>query len=259
MTITEDATILILRRLSEYLSNYKVVSDDELLIKIDDAISSLTDDERSDLRESLGDDSKLVIFRSIVSGEKISMLSPDLSEKYNLFGHRFHYPYGYKLREEDLKSGLIRRAKLCGIMDDMEETVRNFMKDCGYETSLIRENDTKEMFADKDGESLHIYILASIMVVPDFMSGMNISKPTVIIVPVEHSPSPFMDFIREHQYIEDEANLMIWVANYMDETIDPLVGIPSDKEIRRNFRDPEKAMRAKIMWKRGSVKFEPDF
>ena len=247
--------------LSSYLTEHKAISGEELLWKIGQEVDRLNDDEKKKLEELLGGDLEQTIFDGITGEIKISVFSPDMHVKMNYLGEEFYCPPTHKYMPDELEKAFKRLVNL-RFQNNLlliEDTLRDFMGKAGYEISNLQSQLTgscKSINALKDGHVLQIYIFPSIVVVPESLESLKeISVEHVLVVPTEKTPAPFINFVRDNRdAIIGNTNIMIWVINIDRKIVSPVVGKPSDKEIWKNFTEPEKSLQATQNWIQGAIR-----
>ncbi len=261
-----DALLKVLNELSAYLSEYKVISEGELILKINDCVKSLSDVEREGLERRLSGNLEDLIFKSITTREeKISVFSPDMHTKVNYQGEVFYCLPTHRYMSEELEEAFLRWARIRSPLSALRSVVKIFMERCGYQIkNEKRENNHLEMIALKDKNKhkrIHIFIFPSIKSVPYFIeenqvlsaaSEAEAGERKVIVVPTEKTPAPFISFFRE----KNVGEAMIWVADVEKSTIDPFIGISEDEEIENNFANPKQARRAVSVWMKKMHFFE---
>ncbi|MFZ2071618.1 MAG: hypothetical protein WAV32_08525 [Halobacteriota archaeon] len=260
-----ETLLRVFNELSGDVSRYKVMSEGELALKIRASVSSLSEAERAEL----GGNQEDMIFRSITTREdKISVFSPDMHTKVNYQGEIFYCLPTHRYLSDELEDAFLRWAVIRTPLSVLKRVVVQFMELSGYrlltqEHTLSfkarkRECECLELIAEKaNNKRLHICLLASIKFVPYFISEtvsetISGTSESVIIVPTEKTPAPFISFFRE----QDIGDRMIWVADIAKRTIDPFMGLATDGDIERNFANPGKARSAVSMWMKKVPFFE---
>ncbi|UYZ39700.1 MAG: hypothetical protein N2V74_05730 [Candidatus Methanospirare jalkutatii] len=271
--------------LSAFLNERKVVSEGELRLKIRECLSALSDAEMRELEKNLGisrenegargkaeeraeeraeegteareeavKSVEEIIFRSITTREKISVFSPDCHTKINYQGEIFYCLPTHKFFAEELEQAFLRWSKIRSAASLLSGVVEDFLRRCGYSTrSLQKDEECEVLEAEKvHGErKLRILILPSIKFVPRFLrkNFSDESENTVIAVPTERTPAPFISFFREHAE-EFPSEWRIWVVDTERKAVNPFLGREEDEEIERNFENPMQARKALSVWMR---------
>ncbi len=273
--------------LSAFLNERKVVSEGELRLKIRECLSALSDAEMRELEKNLGigrenegargkaeeraeeraeegteareeavKSVEEIIFRSITTREKISVFSPDCHTKINYQGEIFYCLPTHKFFAEELEQAFLRWSKIRSAASMLSGVVEDFLRRCGYSTrSLQKEEECEVLEAEKvHGDrkrKLRILILPSIKFVPRFLrkNFSDESENTVIAVPTERTPAPFISFFREHAE-EFPSEWRIWVVDTERKAVNPFLGREEDEEIERNFENPMQARKALSVWMR---------
>ena len=269
--------------LSAFLNERKVVSEGELRLKIRECLSALSDaemreleknlgigrekegtrgkaeeraEERAEAREEAVKSVEEIIFRSITTREKISVFSPDCHTKINYQGEIFYCLPTHKFFAEELEQAFLRWSKIRSAAGLLSGVVEDFLRRCGYSTrSLQKDEECEVLEAEKvHGDrrrKLRILILPSIKFVPRFLrkNFSDESENTVIAVPTERTPAPFISFFREHAE-EFPSEWRIWVVDTERKAVNPFLGREEDEEIERNFENPMQARKALSVWMR---------
>ena len=251
----------VLGNISSYLIKYKAVSAEELMWKIDQEVDSLTEDDKKGLEKLLEGDVKRMIFEGITGKIRLSVFSPDMHVQLNYLGEVFYTPPTHKYRPDELEKGFKRLANLRFPMVSriVEEAVKDLMYRSGYEVSYVQPEIpgvSKTIKAVKDNNELRLFIFPSIVFVPEILEALKgLSVEHIVIVPSEKSPAPFVNFIRENiDKVKENVKMMIWVVNSLESTVSPFMGTPKDKEIWKNFKDPERSLKASQNWIKGAVR-----
>ena len=263
----QEPLLRIFKRLSVYIQEYKVLSEGELKLKIQEGVHALSTAERARLERDLGGATEAQIFTSITSAEKISVFSPDLRTKINYQGEVFYClpVHGYLAAE--LESAFLRWAKLRSPLSTLRGVLQEFLERCGYfirsesagaETGYLALNAEKEEGARE--YRLHLFIFSSIKFVPSFLDTYpdtpggktEDEAELVLVVPTERTPAPFISFIRE----QDVGTAQIWILGVENRTVNPFIGMPTDPELEKNFANPEQARKAVSTWMRKMLVLE---
>ncbi|MHC1610927.1 MAG: DUF6834 family protein [Candidatus Methanospirareceae archaeon] len=256
----QEALLEVFERLAAYCREYKVLSEGELGVKIRECLHALSTAEREELEEELKGDLEAQIFKSITtSTDKISIFSPDLHTRINYQGEVFYCLPTHGYLAEELEEAFLRWAKIRTPSGMVKDVVTDFMERCSYslrDEPAYSETDYLVASGVKEDETqqyrLRLFIFPSIKFVPRFMdTHPDISRggeeeETVLVVPTEKTPSPFISFIREHEV----GGVMIWVVDVKRRAVNPFIGTPKDIEIEKNFASPEQARKAVNVWMR---------
>jgi hypothetical protein len=256
----KDKLVEIFEALSAYCQEYKVVSEGELLVKIRACVQSLSDTEREELEQRLKGNVETVIFKSITSEEKISVFSPDMRTRINYQGELFYCLPTHRYMSEELEETFLRWAKMRSPLRALKNVITEFMEQCHYQVRDdvgTSDSDHLELSALKKGTEnqrrIHLFIFPSIKFVSHFrekndavFEPFEAGEETVIVVPTEKTPAPFISFLRDQEI--DDA--LIWVVDLEKRTINPFIGKPQEIELEKNFENPEQARRAVSVWMR---------
>lgn len=241
--------------LTTYFMEKKVVSEGELLLKIHTCVQSLSASEREELARRLRGDVERVIFKSITSGEKISVFSPDMHTRINYQGELFYTLPTHRYMTAELEEAFLRWARIRSPLHALKEVVTGFLEACQYQVNEGKSNtDHLELHALKEGtQTLHLLLFPSIKFVAPFremhagiFTTSEAGKEVVIIVPTEKTPAPFISFLRDQEI----GGIHLWVADLEKRTINPLIGEPVELEIEKKFENPLEARRAVSVWMR---------
>jgi hypothetical protein len=257
----KEPLLRIFERLGTYSQEHKVLSEGELRLKIRECLDSLSATERAELERTLNGNVEEQIFTSITtSTEKISVFSPDLHTKTNYQGEVFYCLPTHGYLADELEQAFLRWATLRSPLGTVKDVLTEFMGRCSYsirDEPADAETDSLAVSAVKEDETrqhrLRLFIFSSIKFVPRFMDehpDLLEKKGTVgevvLVVPTEKTPAPFISFIREHEV----GTAQIWVVDLTKQTVDPLIGTPSDPDVEQEFANPEQARRAVSVWMR---------
>ncbi|MHC1579416.1 MAG: DUF6834 family protein [Candidatus Alkanophagales archaeon] len=244
----------ILNNLSAYISEHKVLSEEELWYVINREVEKLGDDVRAELEAALEGSLPELIFKSITTHEKLSVFSPDLHVKINYQGEIFYCPPSHRFMHEEIEKAFLRLAFLRTPLDKMSEVMKSFLERAGYTVYEIERKDKHvEMSAGKRYTHLKLFLLPTVCYIPTFLSelrargGLEEGKRTVFVVPTEKTPLPFIRFFREFPLDED---ILVWVANVEKGAVNPFIGNLEDDDIERCFEDPDRARCAVSTWMR---------
>ena len=167
-----------LTRLSDYISEHKVASSDELRFKIGEEVEGLGEEERRRLEEQLGGDLAEEVFNSITEGTRISIFSPDLHVKLNYLGELFHCPPSHRYMAEELHKAFLRLVELRSpqVLAAAREILSEFVKKAGYEATWAESNlpgVQQEVHITRGEYSLRLYLLPSVVLLPDCLGELE--------------------------------------------------------------------------------------
>ncbi|MDF2955442.1 MAG: hypothetical protein OD815_001058 [Candidatus Alkanophagales archaeon MCA70_species_2] len=245
----------ILNNLSAYISEHKVLSEEELWFVINKEVEKLSGDTRVELETALeGGSLPELIFQSITTHEKLSVFSPDLHVKLNYQGEIFYCPPSHRFMHEEIEKAFLRLAFLRAPLDEMCEVLSDFLERAGYNVSEIERKDTHvEMSAEKRYTYLKLFLLPTVNYIPTFLGELKEQerleegKRTVLVVPTERTPLPFIRFFREFPLDED---ILVWVTDVQRGAVNPFIGNPEDEDIESCFENPDRARHAVGIWMR---------
>lgn len=237
----ENVLPQIFSNLTPYISEYKVLSEGEIRQAIWSEIGKLDSNDKIKLEEQIGAEPAEAIFQSIVSSP-ISIFSPSLVRR-DYLGETFYAPHVHRsfMKEMEQAFGRLTRARAPMILPRLEAVISHFLKKSGYTsfTTVNRDEpiDAEELTAKKDNISLRLLLLPTIAFAhqcPDW--------PQVIVVPTENTPVLFIRFYREN--LLERTDVQVWVVDPEKDTVSPFFGNCTDKEIVKNFDNPDLKKRA---------------
>jgi hypothetical protein len=76
----------------------------------------------------------------------------------------------------------------------------------------------------------------------------KLPEGTVLVVPTEDTPAPFISIYRNQRTKIAEKRFSVIVVNVEDLKISPFLGYPSDKDIVSQFNEPDLAVRIGAIW-----------
>lgn len=237
----ENVLPQIFSNLTSYLSEYKVVSEGELRQAIGSEIEKLDNESKTQLEEQLRGEPAEIIFESIVSNP-VSIFSPSLVRR-DYLGETFYAPHVHRSFMNEMEQAFRRliRTRAPLILPQLEAVISGFLKKSGYTCFTIVNRDepidSKELTAAKDNTSLRLLLLPTIAFAHQCPDGTQ-----VIVVPTENTPVLFIRFYREQH--SKKTDIQVWVVDPEKDTVSPFFGNCSDKEIVKNFDNPDLKERA---------------
>jgi len=241
----------IFKRLNEYFSKHRVVSEEEIATAVSQEVDRLDPEVRKNLEEQLKGDLKTTLTASIVSGP-ISVYSPNLTSQRNYLGEKFyHYPTHDFLADE-LEEAFKRLAQIRSgkVLETVSAVVCDFLAKSGYEVNAGPPDDVgrRELEAIKNDVRLTVYLLPSVNFVAEFAQKLDSDKQYVIVVPTEKTPAPFLHFCHEEAEAFHGKKLEMWVVDPEKKAVNPFIGYTHDDDIYRNFENPKLAALACRMY-----------
>jgi len=237
----ENVLPQIFSNLTSCLSEYKVLSEGEIRQAIWSEIGKLDNNDKTKLEEQIGAEPAEAIFQSIVNSP-LSIFSPSLVRR-DYLGETFYSPHVHRsfMKEMEQAFGRLTRARAPMILPRLEAVISSFLKKSGYTsfTAVNRDEpiDSKELTAAKGNSNLRLLLLPTIAFAhqcPDWTQ--------VVVVPTENTPVLFIRFFKE-RYLEG-TDVQVWVVDPEKGTVSPFFGNCSDKEIVKNFDNPDLKKRA---------------
>jgi len=232
----DNVLLQIFSNLTSYLSEYRVVSEGEIRQTIGSEIGKLDNESKNKLEEQLRDDPAEAIFESIVSSP-LSIFSPSLVQR-DYLGETFYAPYVHRFFMNEMEQAFKRliRTRASTILPRLEAVISGFLRKAGYTSFTIVNQDepvdSKELTAAKGNSSLRLFLLPTIAFAHQCPDGAS-----VIVVPTENTPVLFVRFYRE-QHLEG-TDIQVWVVDPEKATVSPFFGDCADKEIAKNFDNPD--------------------
>ena len=237
----ENVLPQIFSNLTSYISEHQVVSEGETRQAIGSEIEKLDAESKAKLAEQVGGEPAKAIFQSIVSSP-ISIFSPSLVRR-DYLGETFYAPHVHRFFMNEMEQAFKRliRTRASSILPRLEGIITSFLKKSGYTsfTTVNRDEpiDAEELTAKKDNISLRLLLLPTIAFAhqcPDW--------PQVIVVPTENTPVLFIRFYREK--LLERTDVQVWVVDPEKDTVSPFFGNCTDREIVKNFANPDLKERA---------------
>ncbi|RJS72736.1 MAG: hypothetical protein CW694_02085 [Candidatus Syntrophoarchaeum sp. WYZ-LMO15] len=241
-----DELIETLKRLLRYINAYKVLSEEELRLKIAEEVSRIEEGSRKEMEDKFGGRLEDLIFESITTHEKLSIFSPDLHVKINYLGEIFYCPPSHTYMEAEIADAYLRLVEMRIDFDRFRSVIIDFLQKAGYRTEVLDEKD--RILAEKEGfKTLNLHLLPTINIAGERLEELE-GEGNVIVVPTEKTPWAFVNFIRRmDEYPINDT--MIWVANIEKGTVDPLIGDTTDDKINSGFDNPRRARKAVQIWR----------
>ena len=237
----EDVLPQIFSNLTSYLSEYKVVSEGEIRQAIVSEIGKLDDKSKAKLKEQIGGEPAEAIFQSVVSSP-ISIFSPSLVRR-DYLGEALYVPHVHRSFMNEMEEAFKRliRTRDPMILPQLEAVVSSFLKKSGYTsfTTVNRDEpiEAKELTAVKDNSTLRLLILPTVV-----FAHQCSDWPQVIVVPTENTPVLFIRFYREK--LLEGTDVQVWVVDREKDTVSPFFGNCTEREIVKNFANPDLKERA---------------
>ncbi|MHC1565473.1 MAG: DUF6834 family protein [Candidatus Syntropharchaeales archaeon] len=243
----QDEIIDALKALLDYINIHRVLSEEELRLKITEEVSKIDEERRKEIEYNLGGNMEDLIFESITTQEKLSITSPDLHVKINYLGEVFYCPPSHTYMEAEIKEAFLRLAMGRVDFEQFKSVVSNFLASAGYEIEV--RNNEDEILAAKDGfEPLRVHLLPTINLAANKLESLE-GDGNVLVVPTEKTPWAFVNFIHNMDDYQISKDTMIWVVNIGKGTVDPLIGNPTDEDIALRFDNPMRARKAVKIWR----------
>ncbi len=249
-----DKTEIIVRRLGELLTERKIIARAELLQRVYQYVreAGLDEAEREELEKMLGKDHVAVgIFADLLSENPVFINLPHPDSAITLNGRIFHFVHAGNYGDDDFKGAYDRfqaaLEELKGLVVlNLQDLLVEFMGGAGY--LLEHDSHGRIIFASREKTiAFRIFPAIGDVMIVEGMDG------SVVIVPHEESPGPFVDYFQEKGVGTEEAGVKIWVANMEDGSISPFIGYPKDMAVYKQFKNPKMALMVKGLWGRKMV------
>jgi hypothetical protein len=233
----------------QYLNEVKVVSRLELFVKSRESLMkvALSNNEEKSIRDQydLRPDQLMVI--SIIGATPYMLGCPFLHEEDNFKGTLFYHSHTFHPGESDFESALFRLRRMR--VEQSEKTVNSMFSKAGYRRIAERQNAGLRTYEKEDGSKVEVIVLESISDAPKLFGQLR--KGSILVVPTEETPAPFISFYRNQKNNATESGFSIIVVNVEDLRVSPFLGYPSDKDLIMLFDEPDLAVRIKSVWGEG--------
>ncbi|WXG44764.1 MAG: hypothetical protein WED04_12155 [Promethearchaeati archaeon SRVP18_Atabeyarchaeia-1] len=250
MDLPRDAEIKLRAVCSEmlqYLNHVKVVSRLELFVKAREILAKVElspEEEESIGREfSLRSDQLTVI--SIIGETPYMMGCPFLHEETRFKNVLFYHSHTFSPDESDLESAVARLRSIR--TTETDKMISNILSKAGYsKTSENQGTGLRTYRKEGSGVILNCIILESVNDAARLIDAVQ--EGTILGVPTEDTPAPFISIYRKYRGRVAEGKISIIVVNIEDQRISPFLGYPSDKDLTPLFNEPDLAVRIRSIW-----------
>lgn len=230
-----------------YLNAVKVVSRLELFVKAREALAKVrlsSDEEEFIGREyRLRPDQLTVI--SIIGETPYMIGCPFLHEETRFKNLLFYHSHTFSPSEADLESA-VSRLRNIRIMET-DKMIAGMLSKAGYSKDSEEQRYGVKMYKKKgSNDDLKCTILESVNDVVPLLDVLQ--EGSLIGVPTEDTPAPFISMYRNHRSKVAEKRLSIVVVNIEDQKISPFLGYPTDKDLMSLFSEPDLAVRIRSIW-----------
>jgi len=234
----------VIERLSEMLKGRKIVSKDELERHTLRALLEVVGLEIINIKREFVEE----IVRSLIE-YPITIKSPYYSEELKIEGITFYYPHTETPGDEDFKiayTEYIKSKKLVGQLENLIQITDGFFQ--GYQNrGKIARLYTKNKFRYLVIYSIIDDLFNDFEVHKELKS--NFSGEYVIVVPTEDDISKFYKFYKKRSEDAKRAEIKIWVANTIKNSINPFIGYPKDFKLIKGFENPKIATVIGSLWR----------
>jgi hypothetical protein len=231
----------------QYLNEVKVVSRLELFDKARDVLAKtkLTTDEEELISREYGLRTDQLTVISIIGETPYIIGCPFLHEETRFQDILFYHSHTFSPQESDLESAVSRLKDIR--IRETERMINEMLAKAGYSRisdNKIRGTETYRKLASRD--VLNCIILESVSDVVPLLD--TVQDGSILGVPTEDTPAPFISIYRNHRSKIADKRLSILVVNIEDQRISPFLGYPSDKDLVSLFSEPDLAVRIRTIW-----------
>jgi len=242
--------------LRELLQKREIIARCELLLRTYDIVRSakLSDQERMELVETVGERIAPGIFASIMSKEPIFPDLPKLDTYTQIDGRIFHFSHDKKYSKQDFKKAA---DMLLASLPELKNLLRQclvdrltaFMNEAGYTLSAV---GPQELTFSAAKRTAKVFVVTKVRSLDINEYNPVPGSDYIILVPSSETLEPFVQFFQENGQAAEDKGLNIWIMNLEKGTIDPFVGYTTDLDIYNQFTTPRLAEMVRINWSRGS-------
>jgi len=254
MTMTEIDSIA--GPLRVLLHEREIIARCELLLRTYDIVRSakLSDQERKELVETVGERIAPGIFASIMSKEPIFPDLPIIDTYTQIDGRIFHFSHTKKYGKQDFKKAadllLASLPELKIILQQcLVDGLTAFMNEAGYTLSA---QSPQELTFSAAKRMAKAFVVTRVKSLDINKYSPETGIDCIILVPSSETIEPFVQFFQENGQAAEDKGLNIWIMNLEKGTIDPFVGYTTDLDIYNQFTNPRLAEMVRINWSRGS-------
>jgi hypothetical protein len=242
--------------LRELLREREIIARCELLLRTYDIVRSakLSDQERKELVEMVGERIAPGVFASIMSKEAIFFDLPKLDTYTQMNGRIFHFQHTKRYSKQDFanaNSKLLRSLPELKIIlqQCLVGQLKECMADAGY--TLIAESG-QELTFSAEKRTAKAFVTTSVKSLDINNYNPESGIDYIILVPSSETLEPFVQFFREHGQAAEDKGLQIWIMNLEKGTVDPFIGYTTDLDIYNQFDNPRLAEMVRNNWSQGS-------
>ncbi len=242
--------------LRELLQERKIIARCELLLRTYDIVRSakLSDQERRELVETVGENIASGIFASIMSKEPIFPDLPALDTYTQIDGRIFHFSHSKRYGKQDFTNAadmLLRSLPELKVIliQCLIDRLTNFMNEAGY---ILTAGSRQDLTFSAAKRTAKVFVVASVKSLDINNYNPEPGIDYIILVPSSETLEPFVQFFQENGQAAEDKGLKIWIMNLEKGTIDPFIGYTTDLDIYNQFTNPRLAEMVRINWCRGS-------
>lgn len=235
------------REMLQYLNNVKVVSRLELFVKARESLEKvrLSDDETQAIIRQYDFRPDQLVVISIIGETPFMMGCPFLHEEINFKGKLLYHSHTFPPGEGDLEYALMRLRNIR--LHETSKIVENMFIKAGYDkVSEDLKSGLKEYRKSSGNETVVCKTLES---VNDAVSLLDsLPEGSVLGVPTEDTPAPFVSFYRNHRNKVSEHRFSIIVVDVENLKASPFLGYPPDKDFLSLLSEPDLVARIRNVW-----------
>ncbi|MBN1236800.1 MAG: hypothetical protein JW999_12255 [Methanotrichaceae archaeon] len=238
--------------LRELLCEREIIARCELLLRTYDIVRSakLSDQERKELVETVGERIAPGVFASIMGKEPIFVDLPKLDTYTQINGRIFHFPHTKRYSKQDFanaNSKLLRSLPELKIIlqQCLVDRLTECMVDAGY---TLTAESRQELTFSAEKHTIKAFAVTSVKSLDIDNYNPESGIDYIILVPSSETLEPFLQFFREHGKASEDKGLQIWIMNLEKGTVDPFIGYTTDLDIYNQFDNPRLAEMVRNNW-----------
>jgi hypothetical protein len=243
----EEKLRTVCNEMLRYLNAIRVVSRLELFVKAREALAKVR--LSSDMEEFIGREYRLrpdqLTVISIIGETPYIIGCPFLHEETRFKNLLFYHSHTFSPNEADLESA-VSRLRNIRIMET-DKMIADMLSTAGYSKTSEEQRSGVRMYKKQgSNDTLKCTILESVNDVVPLLDILQ--EGSLIGVPTEDTPAPFISMYRNYRSKVAEKRLSIVVVNIEDQRISPFLGYPADKDLVSLFSEPDLAVRIRSIW-----------
>ena len=248
--------------LKKLLKEREIIARCELLLRTYDIVGSakLSDQERTDLKEAVGEIIAPGIFASIMGKEPIFPDLPRVDTYTQIDGRIFHFSHSKKYGKKDFeKASEMFQASIPELKTILKQCLTDrvtaFMGEAGYalseqEPAHGSEQGLQELRFSAEKRTVRVFAVTSVNSLDINNYSAESGTDCIIVVPSSETLQPFVQFFQENGKAAEDKGLNVWIMNLETGTIDPFIGYTTDLDIYNQFNNPRLAEMVRSNWSR---------